>query len=175
MNTSQFKSQQIGILKMNKQNKEIQLGVKLRIIHNKIDKYFDRRKNGTDFCVPKGQGMTLHYLMLHQNEEVYQKDIESHFGISGATATNILKGLEKNNLIIRVPSEKDGRLKKIVATEKAYKRQVHIDDSINMLEESLIKDFSTEELDSLFRMVDKIIQNIDDLILYIDNCDKNEE
>ena len=119
--------------------------------------------------------MTLHYLMMHQNEDVYQKDIERHFGISGATATNILKGLEKNELIIRVPSEKDGRLKKIVATEKAYKRQVHIDDSINMLEESLIKGFSAEELDNLFRMVDKIIQNIDDLILYIDNSDKNEE
>ena len=47
------------------------------------------------------------------------KEIEKKFGLRPSTATEVLKNLEKDGLICRVPEAQDGRYKKIVFTEKA--------------------------------------------------------
>ena len=54
-----------------------------------------------------------------QAADQYQKEIEKEFGLWPSTATEVLKNLEKDGLICRVPEAQDGRYKKIVFTEKA--------------------------------------------------------
>lgn len=105
------------------------------------------------------QGRTLHFL-LAQTEDVFQKDIEEEYGIRPSTATELLKQMEKNGLIIREAVSYDNRLKKIVLTNKAllYKDQVIQD--LSMLEETLLKGISEEELKVFIKVIEKMTDNL---------------
>ena len=105
------------------------------------------------------QGRTLRFL-LSQTEDIYQKDIEEEYSIRPSTATQLLKQMEKNGLIIREPEAYDNRLKKIVVTDKAllYKQQV-IED-LTTLEETLIKGISETDLQVFFRVTEKMMDNL---------------
>lgn len=107
--------------------------------------------------------MIIHYLMDHPDEEVYQKDLEKFFSISGATATNMIKGLEKSELVERIPNERDARLKRIVLTEKAIVREQRIRRLVMELEEGMIVGFTEEEISTYCKMTDRILQNLDEL------------
>ena len=51
--------------------------------------------------------------MEGQKHSIYQKDIEKEFGLRPSTATEVLKALEKKELICRVSEKQDARLKRI--------------------------------------------------------------
>ena len=46
-------------------------------------------------------GWALKYFCEHQDQDVFQKDFEAHFSIRRSTATNMLKLMETNGLILR--------------------------------------------------------------------------
>ena len=48
------------------------------------------------------QAGIMAYLYHHQEQPVYQKNIEEAFNISGATATNTLRVMERNGLLTRM-------------------------------------------------------------------------
>lgn len=112
-------------------------------LSNKLRRKFDMLSSRKEFS--GSQGRTLRFL-LSQTEDIYQKDIEEEYSIRPSTATQLLKQMEKNGLIIREPEAYDNRLKKIVVTDKAllYKQQV-IED-LTTLEETLIKGISETDL-----------------------------
>lgn len=148
---------------MDAKDVEKHLGHKFRIIHNMIDKYFEKRCDDSIHYLTRVQCATLYYLYDHRNQNVFQKDIEAAFSITGATATNILKGLERQKLIMREPMPEDARLKKIVLLEsgvachkQAYRNMIH-------MEETLAAGFSEEDLETLRNMLDHIIANLEGL------------
>lgn len=148
---------------MDAKDVEKHLGHKFRIIHNMIDKYFEKRWDDSIHYLTRVQCATLHYLYDHRDQNVFQKDIEAAFSITGATATNILKGLERQKLIMREPMPEDARLKKIVLLEsgvachkQAYRNIIH-------MEETLAVGFSEEDLETLRNMLDHIIANLEGL------------
>lgn len=148
---------------MDAKDVEKHLGHKFRIIHNMIDKYFEKRWDDSIHYLTRVQCATLHYLYDHRDQNVFQKDIEAAFSITGATATNILKGLERQKLIMREPMPEDARLKKIVLLEsgvachkQAYRNIIH-------MEETLAAGFSEEDLETLRNMLDHIIANLEGL------------
>lgn len=148
---------------MDAKDVEKHLGHKFRIIHNMIDKYFEKRWDDSIHYLTRVQCATLHYLYDHRDQNVFQKDIETAFSITGATATNILKGLERQKLIMREPMPEDARLKKIVLLEsgvachkQAYRNIIH-------MEETLAAGFSEEDLETLRNMLDHIIANLEGL------------
>ena len=153
------------------QNKDVQnekmhrdIGHKIRIIHNYIDKYFHTSWEKAGIEPTRMQCATLHYLCHHPDEDVFQKDLEAAFSVSGATVTNILKVMEKEGLIQRIPVERDARLKKLVLTEKgcAYNKASHA--NVVRLEEGLRKGFTEEELTIFCEYLDSLAQNIVDLV-----------
>lgn len=148
------------------QNKDFDknLGHKVRIIHNNIDKYFHNSWEKAGIEPTRMQCGTLHYLRMNQEKDVFQKDLEAAFSISGATATNILKIMEKDGLISRVPMEKDARLKKIQMTEKGMRYDNVARENVVQLEEGMVKGFSEEELMIFREYLDRLTQNIVDLI-----------
>ena len=147
-------------------NKEMNqnIGSKVRIVHNYIDKYFHTSWEKAGMEPTRMQCATLHYLRLHQNEDVFQKDLEAVFSISGATVTNILKVMEKDGLITRVPMEKDARLKKLQMTEKGLQYDKAAYANVIRLEEGMEKDFTEEELTRFREYLDRLTQNIVDLV-----------
>lgn len=105
------------------------------------------------------QGRALHFI-LAQNHDVFQKDIEEEFGLRPPTATQLLKKMEQDGLIHREVTAEDGRLKRIVVSEKALQyKDVVIADIMN-LEELLTKDISQEEMKVFFKVVEKMMGNV---------------
>ena len=148
------------------QNKEFDkdIGHKVRIIHNFIDRYFHTSWEKAGIEPTRMQCGTLHYLRAHEGKDVFQKDLEAAFSISGATATNILKVMEKDGLINRIPMEKDARLKKLEMTEKGIQYDDAARANVVRLEEGMKKGFTEEELSIFREYLDRMTQNIVDLV-----------
>jgi len=148
------------------QNKEMSknLGHLVRIVHINIDKYFNTSWKKAGIEPTRMQCGTLHYLRAHEGEDVFQKDLEAAFSISGATATNILKVMEKDGLIRRVPMERDARLKKLEMTEKGIQFDEEARKNVIRLEEGMKKGFTEEEITIFREYLDRLTQNIVDLV-----------
>ena len=140
------------------------IGSKIRIVHNYIDKYFHTSWEKAGIEPTRMQCATLHYLRNHKDEDVFQKDLEAAFSISGATVTNILKVMEKDGLITRVPVEKDARLKKLQMTEKGKQYDEVAHTNVVRLEEGMEKGFTEEELTRFREYLDRVTQNIVDMM-----------
>ena len=140
------------------------LGYKFRRIDKRIQKYFSTRMVNDGKELTRMQSATIRYLIENEGRDVFQKDLERDFSIKGATATNILKLMEKDGVIRRVPLERDARLKKLVLTEKGYRLDAIAHDNIENLEIGIRKGLSEEEITIFSNILDKIAQNIEDLI-----------
>lgn len=92
--------------------------------------------------------------------EVFQKDIEEEYDIRRASATGILKLMEKNNLIKRESVDYDARLKKITLTDKAIALLEKIENNSKKFEEKITRGISKEELDFLYTIIDKMSKNL---------------
>ena len=79
-----------------------------------------RRRSGKaqeTIGITGAKGNILNYILLEsEKHNVYQKDIEKEFGLRPSTATEVLKNLEEEELIVRIQDEEDGRYVKIVFT-----------------------------------------------------------
>lgn len=126
-------------------------------LSNKLRRKLDMLSSRNEFS--GSQGRTLHFL-LAQTEDVFQKDIEEEYSIRPSTATELLKQMEKNGLIVREPMSYDNRLKKIVLTDKALIYQHQVVDDLTALEETLIKDISEEEMKVFFKVIKKMLDNL---------------
>lgn len=106
------------------------------------------------------QGKVIHYLFEHRDKTVYQKDIERDFGMRPATATELIKTLEKLELVRRIPGEKDARFKEIILTEKAENLQKSVSDDMEWLERCMMKGLSEEELALWEKVTLKMMDNM---------------
>ena len=61
-------------------------------------------------------GWIMAYLYFHKDQPVYQKTIESTFGVNRSTVTSIVKLMEKKGYIERENVPGDARLKKLILT-----------------------------------------------------------
>ena len=111
------------------------------------------------------QGLFIGYIFDKEanDEDVFQKDLEKHFMIRRSTATEILKLMEKNNLIKKESVNHDARLKKIVLTEHAKKEHIMIYQNIKFANDLMMKDFSEEEKVELYRLLDKVKKNLGEI------------
>ena len=116
-------------------------------------------KEEYDFCLSPIQTRILKYLI--KNKEVYQKDVETFFGIRRSTVSGILDTMEKNNLIKRESIE-GSRSKKIVLTDEGYNKSLKMKESLLKLEEQIVKDITDEELTAFFMVIDKIKNNLNE-------------
>ncbi len=96
-----------------------------------------------------------------EDKDLFQRDIENEFKIRRSTATGMLGLLEKNGFIKRVPVSHDGRLKKLVLTDKAVEHHKRIEEKIKLVNENIEKNISDEERDIFFKILDKIRTNIE--------------
>ena len=106
------------------------------------------------------QGKVLHFILIHSDDEIFQKDIEEEFGLRPPSATTLLKNMEGNGLITRVPIAYDGRYKRIIPSEKAMLLKDKVVREMEELEAKLVRDISPEELAVWTKVTEKMIENI---------------
>lgn len=108
------------------------------------------------------QGNILDYILVESmKRKVYQKDIEREFGLRPPTASEVLKSLQKQELICRIPDEEDGRWKRIVFTKKAEKIHDALRREIEESEALLLQGISSEEQETFLRIAGKMLENLD--------------
>lgn len=142
------------------------MGHRFRMIHNAIDKFFARSWEGDERELTRAQCSTIHYLYDHRDIDIFQKDIEAAFSIAGASATNILKGLQKQGIIERIPMDGDARLKRILLTEEGMRFHERALCNIDRLERALTAGMSEEEIALYKKLLEQTIQNLKNLELH---------
>lgn len=141
--------------------KERHLGLEIRTLNNLVKRYFEHYKP-EEFKQSTGvHGWAIRYFYENRDRDIFQRDFESRFSIRRSTATNMLKLMEKNGIITRESVDYDARLKKIVMTEKAIKIHKKATENIAVLEESLKKGITYEEMNNFYNVLDKIKANME--------------
>ena len=135
------------------------LGLALQRVQNTFNRNADyyARKIG----LTGTQMLIIEYLAsFAQNKSIYQKDIEHEFNIRKSTATNVLRLMEKKDLITKKVDQHDTRLKAIILTEKAVKLRPKITNyfvnSENSYAEILGADTKTELVKNLQKLNEAI-------------------
>ena len=102
----------------------------------------------------------MNYILMHENENVCQKDLELETNLKKASITGCLDSLAERDLIKRVQAADDKRKNYIVLTDKAtayknefYQREVDLNNWIT-------ENISKEELETFFEVIRKIKENI---------------
>lgn len=131
----------------------------IRHLYHIMDRNF-----GSDCCHSDGttayHGRIIGYLYAHRDTDVFQRDIENHFGIRRSTVTKVLQAMESNGLITRTAVLSDARLKKLTLTRKAENMHEHFRKEIDAFEEMLSSGLTAEELESFFGITEKIYKNL---------------
>ena len=102
----------------------------------------------------------INYILMHENENVCQKDLELETNLKKASITGCLDSLAERDLIKRVQAADDKRKNYIVLTDKAtayknefYQREIDLNNWI-------VENISKEDLDTFFEVIRKIKENI---------------
>ena len=128
-----------------------------RLINRYIDNNTDKEKYEKLTGV---HSWAIGFFYHNRDRDVFQRDFEKECNVRRSSATEMLKRMEKNGMIKRVGVDYYARLKKIVLTDKAIEIQKTLDEKFAQLESNLSKDISDEELETFFRVLSKIPDNI---------------
>ena len=108
------------------------------------------------------QSRVIHYILIKSAEEpVYQRDVESAFGVSRSTVTGMLKQMEKEGLIQRVSVASDARLKSLVPTEKAIHLDAQVEERLRRAEQCLTQGLSEAQLSAFKEAAAQMSANLD--------------
>lgn len=136
----------------------------MQILNNAIKRHIDRNfecKKALDKLSGSG-GWILSRVFEseHSGKPLYQRDFEQEFGITRSTASKMLSGLEKKGLVQRTKVSSDGRLKRILPTERSKAIGESVYREMSKLEKQLEDDFTPEELETLYSFFERIEKNI---------------
>lgn len=128
------------------------------ILNRKIISYTKEQK--MPFILSHVQLKVLHYLQLETGKIIYQRDIEKIIESRRSTTSGILNTMEKNNLIKRVNTQNDARIKQIILTEYGEKIAQQLAIYKNQFDERVKENITKEELENFFKVTNKIKNNI---------------
>ena len=151
-------------------SKEGNVGYKLRLLHNQLHNHIEHQKEQNEYItgdLTRMQRFTIGFLYRNSDREMYQKDLETEFAISRATASNMISVMERKGLIKREPVEHDARLKKLVLTEQAMQMHRQVEQDIREMERLLTKGLSEDDKKQLHQYLDIMIQN---LVADVEEC-----
>ena len=138
------------------------VGSSIKKVDNMISREVIKETKNKKIIISPIQIRILKYILNNSDKkEIFQRDIEYNFEIRRSTTSGILNTMEKNKLIERKISELDKRKNKIVLTKYGKELFYKIDRDISKLEEKIVNNISKKELDIFFKVIDKIIYNLE--------------
>lgn len=134
------------------------IGKEMKQVFNLLTRFLESKANeeGVTFV----QGRLLHFIRVQDEGLICQKDIEKEFNIRGSSATEMLKKLEKYQLIERVEDENDKRSKKIHITEKGIELEKKIFSNLCEFEGKLREGISQDDLANFFEVLEILKNNL---------------
>ena len=115
-----------------------------------------------DLGITAVQSRVIYYILVHcQEGPVFQRDIENVFGLSRSTATGILQLLEKNGIIRRESVASDGRLKRLIPTQRAVDLNAQVHASLLETDRMLTRGLSEGQIQLFKEMSAQMLQNLE--------------
>ena len=105
-------------------------------------------------------GWIIDYLYHHQDQDIFQKDIEEIFEVTRSTASKVITLMEKKGMLTRTTVPHDARLRKLTLTPLALEMEATILNDIQQFEKQLIKGLNEQEINFLFHCLSKIRNNL---------------
>lgn len=143
-------------------NREMRLGFVIRTLSILIKREIDNMEERTYGETITG---TNRFILLHlahnRDRDIFQRDLEEVFSVRRSTMSSILQRMEDKGLLTRSPVTYDARLKKIELTQKGITLHRQMEDSVDRMEERLIRGLSAEESDTLLALLRKVRLNIE--------------
>ena len=139
------------------------IGVELRRLSNLTCRYFDQLANKKRVDAITGTNGWIICYIARQNEQgndVFQRDLESRFGITRSTASKVVNLMVQKGLIEQQGVPGDKRLKKLCLTERAMEVKLLMDENRRGFEETLRRGFSEGEIETLFSLLDRLQENL---------------
>lgn len=134
-------------------------GMWIHILSHKLKKRMNA--NMQSLGLTGVQSRIMHYILVKcADGPVFQRDVESAFGMSRSTATGILQLMEKNGLILRESVASDARLKSLVPTDKAAHLDAQIGESLRQTEQRLTQGLSDEQIALFLETVAHMSENL---------------
>ena len=134
------------------------LGPRLRYLNNRITQYMDQQFLALDLT--STQSFILHYLVLHEGEHLYPKDLEKRFHLTHPTVSGVLQRLEAKNFIIIEPDKADRRCKRIRLTDRARRCDEAVGQAFETLEQRMCAGMTEAEQQTLRRLLDLAAENL---------------
>lgn len=121
----------------------------------------DMKKRNISAPPSQIQSSIIGYLIRNKGKDVYQKDLEVVFKLRRSTISGVLQTLEKRNLIKRIDSVCDARVKKIILTEEAEEMYRGVDLYLKHLEEKIMANIDEKELLVFCKVLEQMQKNIE--------------
>ena len=145
----------------NRSHPNDRIGAEIGMLHNLLRRQMACMSENSENLTGM-QAMIVHHLIMHENEgDLFQKDIETAFQMRRSTATGMLQLMEQHGIIRREPVEHDGRLKRLVLTERAHAMDKRITERMEQMEQLLRQGITEDEIKSWFAVCDKIRSNLE--------------
>lgn len=145
-------------------NKEkLKLGLDISKINHIISRKMDTSViSAIDDNLTISQAYVIDFICNEgKDKDVFQKDLESVFDLKRSSISLMLNNMEKSGLIERMLVKEDGRLKKIVLTEKSIKIYEKISDAIDLVENKLSENITEEEVKVFQNVLNKIRNSLE--------------
>ncbi len=136
------------------------IGAEIGCTNYKIKREIDKLSSISNLENISGVNSKIMVFIRKSKNPVYQKDIEKSFGITRATASNIISLMEKKELIERKKIDGDARLKQLILTDKA---KLYVDDIIcdlDNLENKMKQGFTEGEIELFVSFLQRIKNNL---------------
>lgn len=141
---------------------DIPAGMHLHRVNNQISRRLglETRKRGID-DITGSNGWILEFLKRNEQREIFQKDVEAEFMLARSTVTAVIKLMEQKGYIRRESVAYDGRLKRLLLTEKGAQAQRQMGSVIADVEQQLVAGIPEEELAVFHAVLRKIGKNVE--------------
>ena len=136
------------------------IGMRVKMLSTLIRRRLNRACRDEDDVVTGSNGWILGYLVGHDGQDVFQRDLEEHINIRRATVSKTIGLMVQKGLIERQPCPYDARLKKLVITDKGRRIHENCDHEIMLLEEDLRKGIPPEKLEIFFEVCEMMKDNL---------------
>jgi len=142
------------------------LGLELRTLSNLTRRYFEQYSHKK--CIEAITG-TNSWIIAYigrktdEGENVYQRDLETHFGVTRSTASKVVNLMVEKGLILRESVPHDARLKKLTLTARALEIKRLMDEDHARFERVLRTGFDEDELQMIFDCLDRMKNNLNEL------------
>jgi DNA-binding MarR family transcriptional regulator len=109
------------------------------------------------------QDLAIYHIAKYK--KIDQKNLAIKLNVTPASVSVIVKKLEAEGLLNRIPDEKDGRKFNLFLTEKGQSLLPKIKKSWLKLQEEITNGFSESEKKTLLHFLQKVEKNLDELTL----------